>query len=792
MLIPKIVSELKYLLSNEIKNNYSAQLSSKEFSLKAKNLLSCLRSEVESTDILELIDELSKDSSSYFLKNVNERKKVVKKFIGLVKKFDISEDIIHKKDKEEKEAVKKIKLDLGSPLNNISGIGPSRLKALSKLNLYKVADLLYFFPRYYIDRTQVKEIRSLETGKEQTISVKLVNWEKNYEKRGLIINKALFKDATGYIYGVWFNQPYLKKSIPINSTLLLSGKVERFGNQLQINSPEWEVLGDDKPLEHGRIVPVYHLTSGLSQRVIRSLIKNTLEVYSENLVDPLPLTLRNKHDLFDLKKALLEMHFPNNMFNQNKARYRLAFEELFRLQLKIQLRNKEIKESSALPLPASGKLLQPFLNNLPFTLTEDQIKCINDIKVDLSKPLPMNRLLHGEVGSGKTVVALAASMIAVENSVQVAFMAPTEVLALQHYEVIKSLIPESINCALLLGSTPAKEKRKMIEKIQSGNINLVIGTHALIQEDVNFHKLGLVIIDEQHRFGVFQRLKMKEKGVNPHMLVISATPIPRTLTLTLYGDLDISSLKNLPAERGKITTIWVGTESRDKVYNFLREKVKKGIQAYVVCPTIEDSPQLEVKAVTSLFNNLKNGLLSDLNLAMIHGRLPSKEVAKIMEDFKNNSIEVLISTSIIEVGVDVKNATFLVIEDAHRFGLSQLHQLRGRVRRSINDAYCFLISDPSTEEAIKRLQVITSTIDGFTIAEEDLKIRGSGEFLGLRQHGISELKVANPIQDLKILELAKSEAIELLKIDPSFTREENKFLKDYLLEDWENVDLIRV
>lgn len=786
------IQELKKLIAGEIKGGYLNKVSSGKFGSLITKALATARREIDEPDALEIIDFMARIIRGYLTKIPLQRQKIIKELVIQIKKLEAGRQKTRTTARKEKSVVRQPLATLKEHLSNIKGVGPSRARTLSRLNLQTIEDLLYYFPRYYLDRTQIKPVRNLEEGKEQTVSVVLINWEKDLEKRGLTISKALFKDASGYIFGVWFNQPYIKKSLSANSALLLSGRVERFGSQWQMISPEWELMGAEEPLEHGRIVPVYPLTSGLNQRFMRNLTHRCLNLMEGQIKDCLPGSLKDRLKLISLDKALKEMHFPQDSTFQKQARFRLAFEELFLLQLKIMQRKEEIKTSSALPLSTSGLLLEPYIKNLPFALTADQARCLQEIKEDLAKPVPMNRLFHGEVGSGKTVVALAAAIIAIENQVQVAFMAPTEVLALQHFAVIKELLPKEIDCSLLIGSTPHKERREILESLSSGRKNLLVGTHALLQEDVSFHKLGLVIIDEQHRFGVTQRWKMKTKGENPHLLVISATPIPRTLTLTLYGDLEISSLRNLPQDRGKVKTIWVGSESRNKVYGFLREQVKRGRQAYVICPTIEESPQLEIKAVTSLFEDLKEGILSDLRLALIHGRLPTRQVDKIMEEFKQGEVDVLISTSIIEVGVDVKNATFLVVEDAQRFGLSQLHQLRGRVRRGMHDAYCFLISDPANEEAIKRLKVITSTVDGFMIAEEDLKIRGSGELLGLRQHGLSELKVANPLQDLDILELAKREVFDVLQNDPNLMHEANQLLKKFLSRYLEKVDLARI
>ncbi|MBT9164193.1 MAG: ATP-dependent DNA helicase RecG [candidate division WS2 bacterium] len=651
---------------------------------------------------------------------------------------------------------------------------------------------MWYIPRYYIDRTKIKKVKDLEAGKEQTLLVELVSWERDQKIRSLTVSKAVFRDETGYMYGVWFNQAFLKKNLKPGDKLFLSGKVDFFKNRWEISSPDYELFNNTESLEHGRLVPVYDLTSGINQRFLRKLIHDCLEKYSTLIKEYLPERVISENHLLELGKAITEIHFPESENSKELARYRLIFQELFNLQLLVLLRKEQIKKSSSLPLKTTGIMLKPFITNLPFVLTEDQVSVIETIKKDLAKNIPMNRLLHGEVGSGKTVVAIAVALIAIENNTQAVIIAPTEVLAMQHFALISEMLEPKVKCALLTGSILASKKKTLLGKIASGEINLIVGTHALLEDPVNFSRLGLVVIDEQHRFGVAQRWKIKSKGNNPHLLVMSATPIPRTLILTLYGDLEVSTIKELPKGRGKIKTYWVDSASRAKVYGLLKKQVLAERQGYIICPAIEESDKLELKAVTTLFEELKTDLLTGVRLDMVHGRLPSRELEAKMNDFKEGKIDVLIATSVVEVGVDVKNANFLVVEDAHRFGLSQLHQLRGRIRRGNYDGYCFLISDPVSEESVKRLKIMVTTDNGFLIAEEDLKIRGTGELTGLRQHGLSEFKIANPLRDLKILELAKKEVEKILLQDPFLSREEHKLLKSLVTGNEDSVDLMRV
>ncbi len=794
MFPPQIENEirkLKSLVAGEIKKgktSFSDLYSS--FSEDTAKIISSLRLKFGDINQLEYLETLSQKINKYTTAGLKDKQKYLREIVIIINSLDRKKET--KYEPQKPKMVENISLNLNSPLNLIKGIGTNKIKTLNRLNLRTINDVLWYIPRYHIDRTKIKKVKDLEAGKEQTLLVELVSWERDQKIRNLTISRAVFQDETGYMYGAWFNQTFLRKNLKPGDKLFLSGKVDFFRNRWEISSPDYELYTNAESLEHGRLVPVYNLASGLNQRFLRKLIHDCLEKYSYLLTEYLPERVISENHLLELGNAITEIHFPESEATKELARYRLIFQELFNLQLQVLLRKEQIKKSSSLPLKSTNMMLKPFMESLPFVLTEDQLTVIQTIKKDLARSIPMNRLLHGEVGSGKTVVAIAAALIAIENNTQAVIIAPTEVLAMQHYETISEMLEPKVKCALLTGTVLATRKKILLDKIASGEINLIVGTHALLEDPVNFYRLGLVIIDEQHRFGVAQRWKIKAKGNNPHLLVMSATPIPRTLTLTLYGDLEVSTIKELPKERGQIKTYWVDPSIRAKVYGLLKKQVLSERQGYVICPTIEESAKLELKAVTTLFEELKSDYLTGVRLDMVHGRLPSRELEAKMSDFKAGKIDVLIATSVVEVGVDVKNANFLVIEDAHRFGLSQLHQLRGRIRRGKNDGYCFLISDPVGEESVKRLKTMVTTDNGFLIAEEDLRIRGSGELAGFRQHGLSEFKIANPLRDLKILELAKKEVEKILLQDPFLLRDENKLLKSVITNNEDSVELMRV
>ncbi|ACI20103.1 ATP-dependent DNA helicase RecG [Dictyoglomus thermophilum] len=671
------------------------------------------------------------------------------------------------------------------PVQFLKGVGPHRAKLLNKLEIYTIYDLITYYPRDYDDRSKLKKISELKPGEKVTIKVKIIDYEETktlYKKIPII--KAKLTDGTGIVYGVWYGQKYIKQALPQGTDVLISGEVKRVLKHIEFENPEYEVLDEEDKefLNVGRIVPIYSLTSGLTQKVLRKIIYDALTDYSIFLEDPLPKYLREKYNLMDKPVSIWEKHFPTSFLTMASASKRIAFEELFFLQLNLAEKRKEIEKLSAPVFKTDSELVERFLNSLPFKLTKAQEKVWEEIKKDLSSGRPMHRLLQGDVGSGKTVIAALAAILAYDNGYQTAFMVPTEILAEQHYNRLKKIFePLGIRIALLTSSTPKKEKTYIYLDLAEGKLPIVIGTHALIQEEVTFKKLGLVIIDEQHRFGVIQRAKLWKKGENPHLLVMTATPIPRSLALVLYGELDISIIDELPPGRKPVITYLFSKRERKKVYSFVEKEIMKGKQAFVVCPLIEESEKLEAESAKKLYEELKK-FFPQFKIGLIHGLVPSEERNRIMEEFQNGEIQILVATTVIEVGVDIPNASIMVIEDAHRFGLAQLHQLRGRVGRGSEQAYCFLIADLKGEDATERLKVMVETNDGFVIANKDLEIRGPGEFFGTRQHGALNSLIVDLTKDMKLFEIARNEAFELM-------RYENERLSEYeknLINKWLN------
>ncbi len=665
---------------------------------------------------------------------------------------------------------------LESPVRYIKGVGEKRAYVLSKLGIHSARDLLYHFPRRWEDRRYFKKIGELIDGEKVSILGRVIDAESTVSRKGLVIVKAIIDDNSGIAYLTWFNQPYMKgrfKSLK-GKRIVAYGTVKRSKWGVEIENPEWEEIGGEDSLNLGRIVPIYPLTEGISQLQMRKIINSALEFLAPQLVEIIPPSIREKRKLMPISVAMREIHFPTSAKDLSEARRRLVYEEFFLLQVIIALRQKEYKEEKgrSLEFDVFGELERV----LPFKLTEAQRRVIEEVARDMREGHPMNRLIQGDVGSGKTVVALAAILIAVRCGYQCALMAPTEILAEQHFIVLSNMLfPLGIRVTLLVGGLTQREKKLAKQLITQGETDLVVGTHALLEEDVEFKNLGLVIIDEQHRFGVMQRATLRQKGLNPEVLVMTATPIPRTLALTVYGDLDISVIDELPPGRQPIKTFWVPKSRRKWAYSFVREQIKKGQQAYAVCPLIEESEKLQAEAAEKLAGDLSR-LLPDIRVGLLHGQMRPKEKEEIMQAFREGKIELLVSTPVIEVGIDVANATVIVIEDADRFGLAQLHQLRGRVGRGEKQSYCILIATPRGEEARKRLQVMTETNDGFRIAEEDLAIRGPGEFFGTRQHGLPDLKLANILKDVKILEEAREDAMELIANDPHLRKHEHRLL----------------
>jgi len=681
--------------------------------------------------------------------------------------------------------------DLSISARFVKGVGPSRLDLLNRLNIKTVEDLLYCIPRRYEDRSRIKNVSEVAKGGFETIKVKVLALGDRTTKRGMNIFRMAVGDSSGVIHATWFNQPYMKDKFKIGQELILYGKIERY-NYLQINNPEYEILKGAKEdfLCMGRIVPVYPLTENLNQRWFRNVLRFTVDNYVDGISDMLPYDIRRKNNLMVLKEAVRNIHFPVSEVVLKKARQRLIFDEFLLLQLGITLKRARIKmDLEGCSHDAEGSLIEEFKKTLPFKFTNAQSRVIKEIEEDMGSSRPMNRLLQGDVGSGKTIVALYAVVLAVQNKYQAALMVPTEILAEQHYKNITALLKDmDVKVVLLSGDLKPKERDRRRHMIETGEVDLVIGTHALIQQGVRFKRLGLAVVDEQHKFGVMQRALLKSKSMNPDILVMTATPIPRTLALTVYGDLDVSTIDELPPGRKGIKTIYFKDREREKAYRIAEEQVRIGRQVYVVYPIIEESERSDLRAATKMHKELSS-LFKDLKVGLLHGRMKSSEKERVMKDFKEAKINVLVSTIVIEVGVDIANVSTIIVEHAERFGLSQLHQLRGRIGRGRYISYCILVANPKSDEARSRINAMLKTQDGFEIAEEDLEIRGPGEFFGTRQHGLPELRIGNIIRDKAILEAAKAEAYELIKKDRFLRRPENKYMRQELRRKFKMKDL---
>jgi len=649
--------------------------------------------------------------------------------------------------------------DLSTNVKYIKGVGPAKANILTKLNIFTIGDLVEHYPRRYEDRSKLNPISKLVNAGVQTFRATTVNCQETKPRRGLTLTKVTVQDSSGFAQLVWFNQPYIKKWFKPGSELIISGKVERKFGQVQITRPEIEALDGSDLLHTGRIVPIYPASENVGQRWLRAIIHQVLGEYSLP-GEFLPPVIVKEFGLIDRRMAIRTIHFPEDQSSLAAARRRLVFEELYLLQCgllfskrKNQQSNKGIKHS------ADGELVNKMKASLPFTLTQDQQASLRDITADMEDTTAMQRLVQGDVGSGKTVLAAIALTKTVENGYQGAMMAPTEILAEQHYHTLAQLLaPMGIRIAVLTGRLTRRIRQEVLARAKDGLVDIVVGTHALIQEDVEFKQLGLVITDEQHRFGVNQRALLTAKGQTPDVLVMTATPIPRTMALTVYGDLDVSVIRQLPPGRKPIKTYAVGSEMRQRIYTFIAKEVKAGRQAYVVCPLVEESEKLEAKAAVQMYEQLKVTYFKDISCGIVHGKMKSQEKDNVMNDFYSGEIKVLVATTVIEVGVNVPNASVMAIEGADRFGLAQLHQLRGRIGRGEHQSYCILLSDNQNQETKDRLDIMVKISDGFELAEKDLLLRGPGQFFGTRQHGMPDLKIADIVQDTEILLEARTAA----------------------------------
>lgn len=672
-------------------------------------------------------------------------------------------------------------MELTDDVKFVKGVGPNRVKLLNKLNIYNLEDLITYYPREYEDRSKPKKIADTENGEECLIEGIVTSHIKEIRthRKNMIIYKLIVRDDTDSCELVWYNQSYLKKMFRIGETYKFFGRINKRIGQTEMVSPVYDLEGNNK--NTGRIIPIYPLTYSLSQNTLRHIIEEGLKQAKDKIAETLPEYILEEYKLMKLKNAMQSIHFPKELKDFGEARNRLAFEELLTMQLLLlNLKNKYKNTEKGIKFDSKVKM-SDVINDLPFKLTKAQTRVLEEIDSDMESDKAMNRLLQGDVGSGKTIVSLIAAYKAVKSGYQMAMMAPTSILAAQHLENFKNVLEKyDIRCELLLGNTTKKKKEDILSRLKDGEIDIIIGTHSLLEENVIFKNLGLVVTDEQHRFGVRQRSTIVSKGKNPDVLVMTATPIPRTLALILYGDLDISIIDELPPNRKKIDTFAVRKALEERVNNFVKKQIDEGRQAYIVCPLVEESEEIEAKSVEELTEKYKNEVFKEYKVECLHGKMKPKEKEEIMQRFKEGKIDILISTTVIEVGVDVPNSNIMVIENAERFGLAQLHQLRGRVGRGEYQSYCILKYQGNSELIRKRMQVMQETNDGFIISEKDLELRGSGEFFGTKQHGIPEFKVANLFEDMKLLKLVQSAAIKILEEDPGLEEQKNIRLKNII------------
>ena len=673
---------------------------------------------------------------------------------------------------------------LDAPITVLRGVGPETAKDFARLGIQTLRDMLLYFPRRYDNYSKMKTINRLEYGEEVTViaTVRSV-FERRFRGNRTML-KVTLEDGTGALEVTEF-KAYLKNTLLVQGRqVVVSGRVDQYLGRLTINAREWEKL-DTELLNTGRIVPVYRLTEDIYQRSLRSLTSQVINHWARQQPDPLPADMVARTGLLAYGEALAQIHYPDNEAALEAAQHRLAFDELLALQIGVLRQRRQWQAAAGQALPVADDWLTGFLASLPYPLTGAQQRALTDIRTDLAKPVPMNRLLQGDVGSGKTAVAAAAMAVAVQAGAQAALMAPTSILAEQHYRTVMTLLGagDHLPVRLLQGSTPASERDEIYAGLSSGAVKVVIGTHALIESPVEFANLGLVVIDEQHRFGVAQRAALRGKGTNPHLLVMTATPIPRTLTLTIYGDLDLSVLDEMPPGRQPIGTHLLHANERERAYHFIRREVQKGRQAFLIFPLVEETDKSEAKAAVDEHARLQKEIFPDLRLGLLHGRLKPDEKDEVMARFRAGQDHLLVATSVVEVGVDVPNASVIMVDGANRFGLAQLHQFRGRVGRGEHASYCLLVSDAPNPEVDERLKAMEATSDGFVLAQKDLELRGPGDFLGTRQSGFAGLTTAR-LSDVRTIELARREASALFERDPELSAPEHTGLAALVARFW--------
>jgi ATP-dependent DNA helicase RecG len=684
---------------------------------------------------------------------------------------------------------------LDEPIDRVKGVGAANSDRFAKLGVATVRDLLYLFPRRHLDYRSARLIRDLTFEGFETILASVWRVKVDQKPGGLLVIRVILADESGTAETVWIRRKdYVSKDLPIGKLVVMSGECRLVGGRPVFKDPDWEAYVGEDTIHTARLVPVYPLVEGLNGRYVRRITKQAVDQYAGLVLDPLPAQVRSRQSLLDLPSAIAQAHFPDTDELKDAARRRLAFDELLVIQIGLQTRRRARVLGDPSPVLAEGdETVQAFLNSLPFQLTGDQARALNDVRQRLASPIPMSLLLQGDVGSGKTVVAAAAAIQVAANGYQTAIMAPTEILAEQHLTTFQQLLSGlgegTPRVALLTGSVKGAERRQVYADLRDGKVAIVAGTQALLQEGLEFARLGLVVIDEQHRFGVSQRGVLRQKGYNPHVLVMTATPIPRTLALTLHGDLDLVSIHELPPGRQMIKTRHLQPTERVKAYEFVRREVKSGHQAFVICPLVEETGNNEAKAATVEYERLKAEVFPNLRLGLLHGRMKPTDKDSVMRQFKRGDYDILVATSVVEVGIDVPNATVMLIEGANRFGLAQLHQFRGRVGRGKDQSYCLLISDTPGGAGDFRLTALEESNDGFRLAEVDLEQRGPGEFFGTRQSGLPDLKMAT-FADTRLLERARDAAIEMVDGDPRLNAPEHRLLRQMVEKFWQGqVDL---
>ena len=796
-----IVNAIERPLIFASKNNFSALLNIKGLEELIPSLVEKALPFISSEDSKEKIITIQQNFINYNSMTTDEKKELIKAALLNIKNIDTSQN---KKPLKKEVPISNTSFTesmhmLSTPVEKIKGVGPKISKSLKRMNINNIEDLLYLIPRDYIDRRRIKKISQINSGEHATIIGKVISISsRSFAGRSKLF-EIMISDGSQNLSAKWFRisakyQNILKSRFKEGTEVILSGTISNFKYQKEVHHPEIDIVtGEDTFETKLKILPVYPLTEGMHQKTIQKIMEYTVNNFCKYIPDVMPDKEREKYSLMPLQTAFQHVHFPDTEDNidslleiQSDYHRRIVFDEFFMLQAMLALRKKGIAIEQGIPFKIHQDKIDKFIKALPFSLTNAQQKSVDDILTDMKRPFPMNRLIQGDVGSGKTVVSLIACLCAKLNGYQSAIMAPTEILAEQHLKTIERLTDKfNLKVILLTSSQPKAVKNEALLKIKNGESDIIIGTHALIQEGVEFKKLGFAVIDEQHKFGVMQRAEIKRKGENPDVLVMTATPIPRTLGLTVYGDLDISIINELPPGRKPIKTKVFHENRREDVYRIISQELKKNRQAFIIYPLVEESEKMDLFDATNMASHLQKDIFPDFKVGLVHGRMKGSEKDTVMNQFKNGTFNILVSTTVVEVGIDVPNASLMIIEHAERFGLSQLHQLRGRVGRGAAESMCILLAQfKKSDEAKQRLSVMSKTNDGFKIAEEDFNIRGPGEFLGTRQSGLPDFRVAHIGRDINILVDARKAAFDLIDRDPELKNPEHQLLKKLLLERW--------